>query len=168
MNVQNNILYLYVENDDLKEKYKEYVEKHNSEIELNYPNSGFDLFFPEDITFGEGETVFANMKIKCEMHRWTMFDRTWNPTGYYLYPRSSISKTSLILANHTGIIDSGYRGNIIGAFKNLSVTYETKKFNRLLQICSPDLKPIHVKIIDSEDFFDKTDRNTGGFGSTGL
>ena len=35
--------------------------------------------------------------------------------GYYLYPRSSISKTPLILANSVGIIDSGYRGNIKAA-----------------------------------------------------
>ena len=36
------------------------------------------------------------------------------PEGYVglLFPRSSLSKTSLVLANHVGVIDSGYRGEI--------------------------------------------------------
>ena len=33
--------------------------------------------------------------------------------SYYLYPRSSISKTPLRMSNSTGIIDAGYRGEII-------------------------------------------------------
>ena len=37
-----------------------------------------------------------------------------------MYPRSSIYKTPLRLANNTGIIDSGYRGNLMGAFDNIS------------------------------------------------
>ena len=41
--------------------------------------------------------------------------KTFN-TGYYMYPRSSLSKTKLRLANSVGIIDSGYRGNLIGMF----------------------------------------------------
>jgi dUTP pyrophosphatase len=35
--------------------------------------------------------------------------------SYYLYPRSSISKTQFILQNNVGIIDAGYRGHIIAA-----------------------------------------------------
>ena len=37
-------------------------------------------------------------------------------TGFYLHPRSSISKTKLRLANSTGIIDAGYRGHIMAMF----------------------------------------------------
>lgn len=46
-----------------------------------------------------------------------LFDKEtklWKPTGYYLYPRSSISKTPLMIANKTCIIDPGYRDNISG------------------------------------------------------
>ena len=43
------------------------------------------------------------------------------PTAYYLYPRSSMgSKTPLRLSNSVGIIDAGYRGNIIGVVDNIS------------------------------------------------
>jgi len=166
MNKNHAILYLFIENEDLKEKYKSSVEKHNNEINSSYPNAGFDLYFPEDSIIETHNVSFINMKIKCEMHIYS--DKDWIPTSYYMYPRSSISKTPLMVANHTGIIDSGYRGNIIGAFRNLMDTYEIKKFNRLLQLCAPDLRPIHIEIVDNDDFFELTKRNIGGFGSTGL
>ena len=34
-------------------------------------------------------------------------------SGYYLYPCSSIVKTPFKVANTVGIIDSGYRGEVI-------------------------------------------------------
>jgi dUTP pyrophosphatase len=37
----------------------------------------------------------------------------------YFYPRSSISKTGLMLCNSTGIIDSGYRGEWLARFRYL-------------------------------------------------
>ena len=39
-----------------------------------------------------------------------------------------------------------------------------KAYNRLLQICMPDLSPFNVKIVDSVD---DTTRGSGGLGSTG-
>lgn len=43
------------------------------------------------------------------------------PKGYVglLFPRSSISKKNLILCNSVGVIDSGYRGEIIFKFKTV-------------------------------------------------
>ena len=45
------------------------------------------------------------------------------PEGHVglLFPRSSLSKTSLVLANHVGVVDSGYRGEIRFRFKDLSL-----------------------------------------------
>lgn len=41
------------------------------------------------------------------------------PEGYVglVFPRSSVSKTDLLLANSVGVIDSGYRGEITMKFK---------------------------------------------------
>ena len=41
------------------------------------------------------------------------------PEGYVglLFPRSSVSKSALILANSVGVVDSGYRGEICFRFK---------------------------------------------------
>ncbi len=45
------------------------------------------------------------------------------PEGHVglLFARSSVSKTSLILANHVGVVDSGYRGEIKFRFKDLGI-----------------------------------------------
>jgi dUTP pyrophosphatase len=144
----------------------------NDEVASFYQNhssfhpgdSGLDLFLQEDVTFGLWETKFVDLKIQCEM---------LNPEGhnvsYYLYPRSSISKTPLILCNSVGIIDSGYRGNVIAALKLIpdgsnNTTYTLKKGTRIIQICSPTLTPLNYKLVDS---LSETSRGTGGFGSTG-
>ena len=86
------------------------------------------------------------------------------PIAYYLYPRSSVVKTGFRLANSVGIIDSGYRGNLMAYFdviKNDRIEVN----QRLVQICAPDLKPFKVELVDS---LDETERGHGGFGSTGV
>jgi len=84
--------------------------------------------------------------------------------SYYLYPRSSISKTPLRMSNSTGIIDAGYRGNIIAKLDNISnEEYKIEKGTRLFQICSPSLDEIELKVVDKLSI---TTRGTGGFGST--
>ena len=99
-------------------------------------------------------------------------------TGYYMYPRSSLSKTQLRLANSTGIIDAGYRGHLMGMFdvvnipkneyENKEADYFGRKFDRYLQICAPGLVPIIVQIVNSmEELGEETVRGADGFGSTG-
>jgi dUTPase len=104
------------------------------------------------------------------------------PSGFYLYPRSSISKTRMRLANSVGIIDAGYRGDIIAAVDTIGlfgsndiwhVWKETlspiKKYDRYFQLCAPDLSPFLVHIVDTEaELGAPTTRGQGGFGSTGV
>lgn len=171
-NTKCAVLYIAINenNNELVEKYKNLSEKHNNQIKTDpYPNAGVDLFFPEETKLSLFETSFVSMNIQCEMRMYNNDSDCWDPTSYYLYPRSSISKTPLMLANQTGIIDSGYRGNIIGAFRNISggpQSFLVEKHTRLLQICAPDLRPILIELVDST-FFETTSRNNGGFGSTG-
>jgi dUTP pyrophosphatase len=95
-----------------------------------------------------------------------------------MYPRSSLSKTQLRLANSTGIIDSGYRGHLMGMFDVVNVPpdqsddreadYFGTKFDRYLQICAPGLVPILVEIVNNkQELGEETARGNGGFGSTG-
>ena len=105
--------------------------------------------------------ISINHKIIC-----AAYDDKNNPIPYYLYPRSSISKTDLRLANSVGIIDSGYRGNIIGIFDYIGNTKMTiNKGTRLVQLCSHNLLPF--KSITIVDKLDDTERGDGGIGSTG-
>lgn len=144
----------------------------NEEIRQMYVNhshynpgdSGLDLFFPEDVTLNKGSlAVSVPLGIQCEA---LTKDGTQN-LSYYLYPRSSISKTPLRMANSVGIIDAGYRGQIIVALDLVDPdinSFTIKKGTRLFQICSPTLDPIHLALVDS---LSETQRGNDGFGSTG-
>ena len=139
-------------------------------------DSGLDLYTLEDIKINIGETVYIDLGIQCEMK-----SSIGNNTGYYLYPRSSISKTPLIMANSVGIIDSGYRGNIKAAVKYIPdqgffekikdnqqpihfPEYIIKKNTRLFQICTSTLEPFTTQIVNE---LSSSNRGEGGFGSTG-
>ena len=153
-------LKLYIENSTLKEKYADHIKAHNDQVATKYPNAGFDLLTPKQMEI-EGKSFKLNTEIVG-----SMYDSNNTPVSYFLYPRSSIIKTNYRLANSVGIIDSGYRGKIIGAFDNINPQISNIDiYSRLLQICAPNLQPIIVEIID---YIDETERGSGGFGSTGI
>jgi len=170
------ILNLFVDgSEELKNVYCNAVNKHNLSLieDPHFFNAGFDLFLPEDQRFTSGSVNKANFKVKCSaqiinMNHCNDLDNRFY-TGYYMYPRSSLSKTPLRLANCTGIIDAGYRGPLIGMFDCLTKDeYDSIKLTRLLQICAPSLMPIYVRVIDTvADLGPETSRGEGGFGSTG-
>jgi len=158
-------------NGELLELYKNHIEKHNHNMKSDYyHNSGFDLFIPKEISFDKEITSkFIDLEIKTEMLYYE--NAGYRNCGYNMHPRSSISKTPLMLANHTGIVDSGYRGSLIGAFRWLKTEKETsynlEKHTRLLQICHPSLCRILVTLVE-ENELSTTERGNGGFGSTGI
>jgi dUTP pyrophosphatase len=90
------------------------------------------------------------------------------PEGYVglIFPRSSISNTKMILANHVGVVDSGYRGEIKFRFKKLAwdngIVYEVG--DRIGQLI---IMPIPYVELEEVDELSSSDRGNGGFGSTG-
>ena len=124
-------------------------------------DSGLDLFFPEDVNIVPGETNIISVGIKCEAY--PSKNKEHN-ISYYLYPRSSISKTPLRMANSVGIIDAGYRGLLMVAVDNISTeSYRIEAGQRLFQICSPTLSPLTFELTTT---LSDTARGEGGFGST--
>ena len=92
------------------------------------------------------------------------------PQAYYLYPRSSIVKTPMRLANSVGIIDSGYRGEIkafVDMIDDSMNSFSALAMDRYFQICHPTLRPFKVIMVNTLDELGHTDRGEGGFGSTG-
>lgn len=134
----------------------------NYKIKANHEgDSGIDLYVPKTVvippTKTQDKAVFIKLGVACEVAN--------GNTGYYLFARSSISKTPLILANSVGIIDNSYRGEIMAAVHNLSdKEYVIEAGTRLFQLCAPTLEPISYTIVDE---LTETKRGTGGFGSTG-
>ena len=154
-------LKLFVDNNDnaFLQKYKDHISAHNSKLFFDkFPDSGFDLLMPNDqlcsnvsngINGSNGSNNNVNkinFNVKCSAQ--LIYDTNLSyQCGYYMYPRSSLSKTLLRLANSIGIIDSGYRGNLIGMFDVIGTTYSVNKFDRLLQICAPNLVPIYFGFV---------------------
>jgi len=126
-------------------------------------DSGLDVYVSEDLDveltgspFSEVYTVHSDLR--CEL----LVDG--EASGFLLMPRSSIHKAHVLMANSTGLIDSPYRGELLG---KVYATRDTniKKGHRLFQIVAPNLKPIKVELVDS---LSSTERGEGGFGSTGV
>jgi len=139
------------ENQEIREYYTNHSTYHDGD-------AGLDLFLTEDVTIGPNETILLNLHIKCSATSNNV------PVSYYLYPRSSISKTPLRMSNSVGIIDAGYRGDIKVSMDNISSEpYMITKGSRLFQICSPTLEPIQFDIVSE---LTSTNRGEGGFGST--
>lgn len=114
------------------------------------------------------------------------------PEGYVglIFPRSSISKKDLLLTNSVGVIDSGYRGEIMAKFKNQNQYsnplqafwsfFVNKKPKRIKfsvfhageyevgeRIAQMIIMPYpHVEFEEADELSD-SDRGHGGYGSTG-
>lgn len=89
------------------------------------------------------------------------------PRGYVglLFPRSSISKTAHSLRNAVGVIDSGYRGEIMLKYDiNIQNSPVYSVGDRIAQII---IMPYPEVQFDEVFELSKTQRGSGGFGSSG-
>jgi len=150
-------------NDEIKSMYHDDAAETSNRNRSRRGDAGLDLYCPGDLLVPPGKTVCIDFKIQCE----GLSDGGGGSKNvcYYLYPRSSISKTPLRLANSVGIIDAGYRGNLMAMVDNRSnEEYQIQKGQRLFQICDRHLETIHLKLVEE---LSDSDRGNDGFGSTG-
>lgn len=118
--------------------------------------AGMDFYQPESVVVEPHQTQYVTLGLAMEI-----------PKGYMLMlaPRSSMSKTPLVIPNSFGVIDADYRGEIKGIFKNTSDDeYLIQKGDRLLQGI---LVPVGALKLLEVDELTETVRGTGGIGSTG-
>jgi dUTP pyrophosphatase len=133
-------------------------------------DAGMDMTAVSAIIMSDGSYIEYGTGISIEV-----------PEGYVglLFARSSISKTSLILANHVGVLDSGYRGEIKFRFKDTQMkksmgsdnvwkyyasesAYEVgNRIGQLIILPYPQIEMVEV------DELSDSYRGAGGFGSTG-
>lgn len=90
------------------------------------------------------------------------------PVGFMglIFPRSSISKYDLALANSVGVIDSGYRGEILCRFKT-TANPVSKVYVRGDKVAQLVIVPCLSVELEEVDSLSDTDRGQGGFGHTG-
>jgi dUTP pyrophosphatase len=88
------------------------------------------------------------------------------PKGHtmLIFTRSSVSKKDLIMANSVGVIDSGYRGEILIRFKKIGEEiYEIGE-----RIAQGIILPIpKINFIESQELEGIDSRGENGFGSSG-
>lgn len=89
------------------------------------------------------------------------------PFGYVglIFPRSSIRNYDLSLSNCVGVIDSGYRGEIMATFKKTKLDgmyYDVD--DKVMQIIILPYPSIEFEFVDE---LSETERGEGGFGHTG-
>ena len=120
-------------------------------------DAGFDIYSPIGVNIGVGAKVTIPTGLSIALPE--------NTVGL-IYPRSSLgTKHDLILANTVGVIDSGYRGEIMVVIRNQGDSvYTIHTGDRIAQmIITPYLAPEIVEVTELAD----SDRGANGFGSTG-
>ena len=124
----------------------------------------------------------TNLKLAVQKERvFSNFGHTDLDYDILAFPRSSVSKYNLVLANCIGLIDADYRGEVLIRFKyiwqpedykirtdNLLEGYvnSTKLYNKGDKVCQ-----LKVTKVENVEFvlvyeLDSTTRGDGGFGST--
>lgn len=136
-----------------QELYKNHTSFHEGD-------AGLDIFTPERLVINPHTKGIIKTGVHCEA------TENGRNCSFWMLPRSSVAtKTPLMLANSMGLIDAGYRGELMGVFYNTSDTpYVIYEGTRLLQICSASLMPVSFELVDT---LSETSRGEGGYGSTG-
>ena len=119
-------------------------------------DAGLDLYIISKQTIKPYESALIHLGISCE---------NLENKPYMLMPRSSIAKTPLRLSNSIGLIDAGYRGEIMAAVDNIkNLPYALEVGQRLFQLVGMDGSEINFELVKN---LSASSRGSGGFGSTG-
>ena len=146
--MKNRVMVLYKKFDESK---KVFIPEYKTE-----GSSGMDLSSAEDVTVGPKKTQLVSTNLAVEI-----------PEGYEIQirPRSGLAaKHSVTVLNAPGTIDSDYRGEIKVILHNLGPErFEISKGDRIAQMVLAKVEK--MKLFEYE--LSETERNEGGFGSTG-
>lgn len=168
-------LYNNCGNLKVEEKYEQYIKilgekmselkvfrtDENAVIPSKTRNSdvGYDLSIIKKHKQIDKNTALYDTGIKIKLEK-----------GYYaqIYPRSSISKSGYILSNSVGIIDPGYNSNLFIALTKVDSDTPDLNLDVPFRCCQIVIqKQLYVEVTEVTEDFEITDRNYGGFGSTG-
>lgn len=121
-------------------------------------DAGLDLAANAEVTLRPGERALVPTGIAVAI-----------PEGHagWVLPRSGLaSRHGIALANAPGLIDAGYRGEVMVALVNLDreAAYTVARGERVAQLV---VVPFAAVEVEERDALPATERGEGGFGSTG-
>ena len=138
----------------MKVRFKKLVREATVPTKAHPTDAGYDLTCVSFDTDYYGFTYHTGIALEI-------------PEGYcgLIYPRSSVSKYDLALANCVGVIDCAYRGEIILKFRRTQPFRKAYvKGDRIGQLM---IVPCFDVEFESVKSLTDSDRGEGGFGSTG-
>lgn len=140
-------------------KFKKLSEKATLPVRAHKSDAGLDL-----TTVGISSVINECGQLMLVYHTGLAVEI---PEGYVglLFPRSSIYKKSLMATNSVGVIDSGYRGEIMMVLKATTdvvpaVYKEGERFAQLVIVPIPE-----IEVVEAEEL-SESDRGENGYGST--
>ena len=123
-------------------------------------SAGMDLYacLDADVTLKPNERVLIPTGIAIALES--------NAYVAYIYSRSGLAiKNGITLSNCVGVVDSDYRGEVKVGLINLSdKDYTVVNGERIAQMV---IAPVIIPEVSEVEELDETERNAGGFGSTG-
>ncbi len=116
-------------------------------------DAGFDLYSPKNAVLCGG-TARIKLGVCVEI-----------PKGYvgFIMGRSSLNKKGVVCL--TGVIDSGYTGEIAVVLNSIGTLARIEKGDRIAQLIVTKLADIDDAV--AVDSLEDSERGAGGFGSTG-
>jgi len=143
---------------DVKVRFKRIHNDARIPFQAHEGDAGLDLFSVEEKTIKAGEAALIATGIQIELPK---------GTEAQVRPRSGLALNhSITVLNSPGTIDEGYRGEI----KVILINHGKKDFKveKQMKIAQMIIAPVlNVRIEEAEEL-SKSERGSGGFGSTGM
>lgn len=140
---------------ELNVKIKKLTERAKLPTKAHPTDAGYDLY-ADSQSIDKNYNIVYGTGIAVEI-----------PTGYVglVFPRSSIASTDIMLSNSVGVIDSGYRGEVMAKFKRVTGEFNTYKVgDRIAQLI---IIPYPEVVFEEVEELSSSDRGEGGYGSSG-
>ena len=125
----------------------------------HHDDAGIDLRASEDFIIEPGERALVGTGLKIAL-----------PDGYaaFVMPRSGLAvKHGITVLNSPGVIDAGYRGEIMVPLLNTDKhqAFKVQEGDRIAQLV---IMPVTNAVLHKVESLDDTERGANGFGSTGV
>ncbi|MCA1025232.1 dUTP diphosphatase [Cytobacillus kochii] len=141
-----NILNIKLIHNDAKMPYR-----------ANEGDAGLDLFSVEDVIIPSGQSALISTGIQMELPK---------GTEAQVRPRSGLAlKHSVTVLNSPGTIDEGYRGEV----KIILINHGKEEFRveKQMRIAQMVIAPVFQVELAQVSDLTQSERNSGGFGSSG-
>lgn len=135
------------------------------------PFKTYEKDFCYDVVATSEEEIAPNVwkygiGLAFQIDRESLFGHRYLNLSIDLRPRSSVWKTGMVFSNCEGTIDELYTGEVFAVFYHVFPNMERYKVGqRIGQIKIGTTMPIEFVVVDE---LSETERNDGGYGSTGV